>query len=103
MRTEISIGLILLGSLSLSRAFALEAVPVRKVGSCPSGYSTSGNYCSPGKTAHFAVEKTGSCPSGYSSSGDYCLAGATSKFAIPKTGSCPSGFSTSGSYCLSFK
>jgi len=49
-----------------------------------------------------AVPKVGSCPSGYSTSGDYCLAiSDSSKHALPKTGSCPSGHSTSGDYCLS--
>jgi len=77
------------------------AVPVPKVGSCPSGYSTSGSYCNPGSSARFAMPKVGACPSGYSTSGDYCLAGANARHAIPKGGSCPSGYSTSGDYCLS--
>ena len=77
------------------------AVPVPKVGSCPSGYSTSGSYCNPGSSARFAMPKVGSCPSGYSTSGDYCLAGSGARHAIPKSGSCPSGYSTSGDYCLS--
>ena len=48
------------------------------------------------------VAKVGSCPSGYSTSGEYCLAGSgTTRLAVPKGGSCPSGFSTSGAYCLS--
>ncbi len=77
-------------------------VPLAKKGSCPSGYSTSGQYCSPGSNARFAVPKMGSCPSGYHTSGDYCLASsASSKLAVPKVGSCPSGFHTSGDYCLS--
>lgn len=73
-----------------------------KQGSCPSGYATSGNYCSPMPNASFAVPKIGGCPSGYSTSGNYCLAvSANTKFAMPKAGSCPSGYSTSGNYCLS--
>jgi hypothetical protein len=45
--------------------------------------------------------KLGSCPSGYHTSGDYCLGTETAKHAIPKTGACPSGYHTSGAYCLS--
>ena len=78
-----------------------RAVALKKTGSCPSGYSTSGDYCKPGSSARFAVEKVGSCPSGYSTSGDYCLAGSSdARHAMPKSGSCPSGYSTSGDYCL---
>lgn len=78
------------------------AMPLAKKGSCPSGYSTSGQYCSPGSNARFAVPRVGSCASGYHTSGDYCLASsAGSKLAVPKVGSCPSGFHTSGDYCLS--
>jgi hypothetical protein len=76
------------------------AAPVPKVGACPSGYSTSGNYCAPGGSARFALAKVGACPSGYGTSGAYCLAGAGARHAVPKTGSCPSGYSTSGGYCL---
>jgi hypothetical protein len=76
-------------------------VALPKTGSCPSGYSTSGNYCAPNSGARFAVPKVGSCPSGYSTSGDYCLANAGARHAVPKVGSCPSGYSTSGDYCLS--
>ena len=79
------------------------AVPLVKNGSCPSGYSSSGNYCAPGSSAMFAVEKRGSCPSGYSSSGNYCLASKNAKLAVQKVGSCPSGYSSSGDYCLSSK
>jgi hypothetical protein len=77
------------------------AAPVPKVGACPSGYSTSGNYCAPGSSARFALPKVGACPRGYSTSGSYCLAGANARHALPKSGSCPSGYSTSGDYCLS--
>ncbi len=89
-------------ALCSASLFAQPApVALAKTGSCPSGYSTSGNYCAPGSGARFAVPKVGSCPSGYSTSGDYCLASAGAKHAMPKTGSCPSGYSTSGDYCLS--
>ncbi len=79
-------------------AFGQEALV--KLGSCPSGYTTSGKYCVQGKNARPAVQKVGSCPSGYTTSGDYCLMGANGKHAVPKIGSCPSGYTTSGSYCL---
>ena len=78
-----------------------SAQPLPKQGSCPSGYSQSGDYCNPGSGARYAVLKVGSCPSGYSQSGNYCLAGSDARLAIPKRGSCPSGYSQSGDYCLS--
>jgi len=85
-------------------AHALQPQPLPKRGSCPSGYSQSGNYCSPGSSARYAVPKVGSCPNGYSQSGGYCLANSgRSKLAVPKAGSCPSGFRQSGDYCLSNK
>lgn len=83
-------------------AWALDPQPLVKQGSCPSGYSQSGNYCNPSSGARYAVLKVGSCPSGYSQSGNYCLASSQSaKLAVPKVGSCPSGYSQSGDYCLS--
>ena len=85
-------------------SFSVQAQqPLSKIGSCPSGYHTSGNYCTPGSSARFALPKVGACPSGYSTSGDYCLAGSNARLALPKAGSCPSGYSTSGDYCLSSK
>ena len=91
-----------LGALMCSSVWALQPQPLVKQGSCPSGYSQSGNYCNPSSNARFAVSKVGSCPSGYSQSGDYCLAsGSNARLAVPKVGSCSSGFSQSGDYCLS--
>jgi hypothetical protein len=88
-----------------SAAFAATPTPqpLPRSGSCPSGYSSSDGYCTPGPSARFAVPRNaGPCPRGYSSSGDYCLASSnSSKLAVPKTGSCPSGFSSSGAHCLS--
>ncbi len=97
-RIGVTLGLLSLPGLAL----ALEPQPLVKQGSCPSGYSQSGNYCNPSSGAHYAVLKTGSCPSGYSQSGNYCLASSqNAKLAVPKVGSCPSGYSQSGDYCLS--
>ena len=59
------------------------ATTVTKNGSCPSGYSSSGNYCKPNSGARFAIEKNGSCPSGYSSSGRM-LANSGASLAIHK-------------------
>ena len=98
----IPISLLALGLWAAPVLAGPTAVAVQKVGSCPSGYSTSGDSCSPGSNARYAVEKVGSCPSGYSTSGAYCLASSdSSRHAMAKTGSCPSGYSTSGAYCLS--
>ena len=81
---------------------APPAQPVVKDGACPSGYSSSGNYCTPGSRARFALAKQGTCPSGYSASGNYCVASSDqSKTTIPKSGACPSGYSASSNYCLS--
>jgi hypothetical protein len=75
--------------------------PMIKLGTCPSGYSTSGQYCMPRPQARLALERRGQCPTGYGSSGAYCLATPQARPAVPKIGSsCPSGWSTSGDYCL---
>jgi hypothetical protein len=79
-----------------------QAIP--KVGTCPSGYHTSGGACVPySRDPRPALPKVGSCPSGYHSSGDYCLGYSNARHAIPKTGACPSGYHASGAYCLSFR
>ena len=91
--------------LGLTSVIAEAATPLIRNGSCPSGYSSSGNYCVPySSSAKPALAKNGSCPSGYSSSGNYCLAYSENpKIAIPKSGSCPSGYSSSGNYCVSYR
>ena len=100
----IKISLLAFGLLALQvSAGELTAAPLLKQGSCPSGFSTSGNYCTPSSNARFAVAKVGSCPSGYSTSGNYCLASSNAKYAVPKVGNCPSGYSSSGDYCLRSK
>lgn len=80
-----------------------EAVPVLKDGNCPTGYSTSGTYCVPGKNAHFAIMKAGNCPAGYTTSGKYCVAGTKARLIILKQGACPTGFRTDGQYCVKNK
>ena len=81
---------------------APPAQPVLREGSCPGGYYSSGNYCVPTGSAHFAVPRSGSCPGGYYSSGNYCVASSdSSKIAIPRSGSCPGGYYSSGDYCVS--
>ena len=50
--------------------------PLVRVGSCPLGYYTSGNYCvpSPSSLTRPAIERDGpSCPLGYYRSGNYCI------------------------------
>ncbi len=93
---------LVLSSLAPPSSAQAQAVP--KVGTCSSGYHTSGGACAPNsqeRGARPALAKIGSCPSGYHTSGDYCLAsGDSAKHAIPKAGSCPSGYHTSGDYCL---
>ena len=88
--------------LANGAAAAPPAQPLARNGSCPSGYSSSGNYCVPGSNARFAVSRNGSCPSGYASSGNYCVASSDrSRLVIHRSGSCPSGYSSSGNYCVS--
>lgn len=97
------------GLIGLFSLAALADVPAAQAlvrdGSCPSGYSSSGNYCVPGSGAHFALPRNGgSCPSGYFSSSNYCVASsATSKHAMPRSGSCPSGYFSSSDFCVSNK
>ena len=57
---------------------ALAQQPVRplpKVGGCPLGFYSSGNYCiSSPSNEREAIQKTGkSCPLGWFSSGSYCV------------------------------
>lgn len=80
-----------------------EAGPVLKDGNCPTGYTTSGKYCVPGKNARFAIAKKGNCPAGYATSGKYCVAGPTARLIIEKERTCPTGFTTSGQYCVKTK
>jgi hypothetical protein len=82
-------------------ASAQNSMPILKNGSCPSGYSSQGNMCSPNANAKPAIPRSGSCPSGWSTQGNYCLANsANPKNAILRSGSCPSGYSQQSNYCL---
>lgn len=48
--------------------------PIPKVGSCPVGYRTSGDYCIPLRsTDEEVIIKLESCPPGYRTSGNYCI------------------------------
>ncbi len=95
------LGLLILLPLAGFADTPLTPQPLAKVGSCPSGYATSGNYCVPGQQARLALEKRGTCPSGYATSGAYCLAGHAARPAVPKRGAtCPAGWATSGDFCL---
>ena len=76
--------------------------PIRKDGSCPSGYGSQSDFCVPSSGARFAIIKSGSCPSGYGSQGNYCVADSNARFAMLKgSGSCPSGYGSQGNYCVS--
>lgn len=79
--------------------------PLPKVGGCPMGYTTSGDYCVPSKSGNTrgAIEKLGnSCPMGFTSSGNYCLSSpSNTRQAMEKRGnSCPIGWFSSGRYCV---
>lgn len=102
----IKIALALLSTLWLCVAHAAlpEPTPLPKKGSCPSSYSSQGNFCVPSSGAKFAIVRLGSCPSGYGSEGNYCVASWSARLAIPKQGgSCPSSYSSEGNYCVSTK
>jgi hypothetical protein len=56
-------------------ALAQTALPMPKVGSCPSGFRESGGYCAPMTDRAPAAIPKGArqCPSGFAQSGAYCL------------------------------
>src|SRR5437773_2896033 len=82
-------------------AMTMQAMPIPKDGSCPSGYHTDGDTCVPSANANPAIAKDGSCPSGWHTDGNYCVANsANPKNVIPKSGSCPTGYHTDGNYCV---
>jgi len=69
--------LILLASVATASA---QALPVPKVGSCPSGYPESGGFCAP-------MRRDARCPSSRMQSASYCLEGAAKaeELALPAT------------------
>jgi hypothetical protein len=53
-----------------------QVQPVPRIGSCPSGFVTSGGYCMPmsGTTRPAIVKGGAQCPAGWTASGsNYCL------------------------------
>ena len=52
----------------------MQAMPIQKNGSCPTGYSTQGSNCVPSANAKPAIPKNGLCPYGWSTQGNYCVA-----------------------------
>jgi len=95
--------LVVVALVASNEARAQNALP--KIGTCPSGFHTSGKYCIPIKDdAHPAMPRAGQCPSGYYTSGKYCVAARKdAPPAVSKNGTCPSGYYISGSYCLKQK
>jgi hypothetical protein len=85
------------GALQSSQPEVLE-----RVGSCPSGYRSSGSYCVPGSNAPQAILKVGnSCPASWRSSGKYCVTSDYERMAVKKVGnSCPPGWRSSSLYCI---
>lgn len=100
---DVRFWLVLLVSCCSTDLLAQTALP--KVGTCPSGFYSSGKYCVPIKDdGKPAMLRGGQCPSGHYSSGKYCVANSKeSRPAVPKNGTCPSGYYTSGSYCIKQK
>jgi hypothetical protein len=91
------------GAMSSCQIPAPTAHAVPKVGDCPIGYRTTGDFCTPNSSSsRYAVSKVGSCPSGYGTSGAYCLASsARACHAMPRgDASCPPRYRASGAYCL---
>ena len=63
----------ILGVLLLGISFATYGNAVQKIGSCPSGWNTSGNYCVAGSNAKGSIFRYGTCPPGWNTSGNYCV------------------------------
>lgn len=83
LNTARNIGLAFLGAgiimLLVPTAAVSEKVktPIPKVGHCPVGYRTSGEYCVPLEGTDSAqndvIIKLKHCPKGYRTSGNYCV------------------------------
>ena len=95
-----------LSVVGTSSALAQQPVrPLPKVGGCPVGYYSSGDYCVPSKSGNSrgAIEKVGNgCPVGFYASGNYCLSSPSNqREAMEKRGNgCPMGWFSSGRYCV---
>lgn len=54
-----------------------DKTPIPKVGHCPVGYRTSGEYCVPlertDRSDNDVIIKLKHCPKGYRTSGSYCV------------------------------
>lgn len=90
------------GGLVFSAADCRAQTALPKIGTCPSGFLSSGKYCVPIKDdTKPTMPRSGQCPTGYYSSGKYCVASRNNALpAVPKNGKCPSGYYSSGSYCV---
>jgi hypothetical protein len=95
----------LIASLCPAATAQQPVQPLPKLGGCPLGFYSSGNYCVPSTSDNTrgALEKTGTgCSLGFYSSGNYCVSSpSNNREAIQKQGnSCPLGWYSSGSYCV---
>lgn len=106
MKPRLLVLMLMLSAMGDGPALAQQPVrPLPRLGSCPLGYYTFGNYCVPSSSDNTrgAIEKSGhSCPLGFYTSGNYCVSSPSNdREAIQKVGnSCPLGWFSSGSYCL---
>lgn len=93
--TTLTIASILLPGSVLAQ---VASTMVLKDGSCPGGFTASGDSCK-SEGSKIAIVRLGACPRGFTASGSYCI-GDRGKFAVVRNGSCPSGTVSSGDYCV---